>query len=855
MDELAAFVSTCRPPILILCESWLQEDIRDVDILLPGYLTFRKDRNDGRRGGGVCVYIKHDIVVTQVDHLISVKLQCCEYLWLYIVPSNILLLTIYIPPDLLSHDHSSINDYIVESVDQLQGLYPYTNIIVAGDLNNFNTTELESLLGMKQMVTSPTRGSATLDKILLDMDLAEMYQSPVIAPKIGSSDHLTVILKSKAEVSPTATYFSKVYDYRHHNMTTFYKFLKDIPWHIMYHSKTDINEKCRFFYDKIAQAKECLLVHYVPMTESEKPWMTPSLKLLIHQRFVAYRSRNYGLYNYLKVKVKTEIDKAKRRWVDELKKIKTGLWNVVKQMNNPRAKTNNTIENLIAHYATVNEAANEINKEFATYFTPSTLRNAPAAESIGENWNISINTETIRKMLIQLNTRKASGSDDLSPLLLKLSGDFLAEPITHLLSLSIESGQVPEVWKEANIVPIPKGGPVCIKNLRPISLLPIIAKILERVVLTSVRDSLLSMYGSNQHGFRPNHSTLTSHLRMQEQITSLYDNKSTRGVIVLSFDLSRAFDRIPHANLIKRLFDSNLPLKFINWCTSYLLNRTQRVVLKGTYSSLKQAVSSGVPQGSILGPYLFCSYIGSLCKALPNSIMYKYADDVVIISPFTTSNEVLYIVDEEIRNISSWCETNGLVINTSKTKLMIVDKCQSDFVQPSSLPAPISESLTVLGVVFHQSLKWNAHTHKIAKTASQRIWLLKNLKRLRTIGKDELLTVYFALIRSILEYNSPLFVGLSKREENIIDKLQRRCHRIICSDSCTKNCLPSLSERRKQKAMQLFKRAIEEKNHPLNDIMPHTLPRSHKLSIPYCRTKCRQTSFVPYCTLVSNSFL
>ena len=588
------------------------------------------------------------------------------------------------------------------------------------------------------------------------------------------------------------------------------------------------------------------------MTESDKPWITPLLKSLIHQRFDAYRRRDYAFYEHLKKKVKVEIDKAKAKWINKLKKTKIGFWALKKQMNNPKAQTNCALQNLIAQYETTTEAANEINNELSALYTPSTLGISSVRENTAESWDISIDTEEVHKILSRLNTRKAAGSDGLSPFLLKLSSDFLAEPITHLISLSVESGKVPDVWKEANIIPIPKGNPANVTNLRPISLLPIVAKILEKLVLKSVKNLLLSMYGPNQHGFRPGHSTLTSHLTMQDQITSFFDDRTIRGVIMLSFDMSRAFDRIPHENLVKRLIEAGLPSEFISWCTSYLSNRTQKVVLRNAYYSSEKSVTSGVPQGSILGPYLFCSYIGTLSKALSTSTMYKYADDVVIISPFTTSDEVTGIVEKEIRNISLWCETNGLVLNNSKTKLMIMDKRRGDSMPPPPTPLPISEKLTVLGVVFHYSMKWKAHVHNVAKRAFQRVYLIKTLKRMPNITKEDLFIVYDHLIRSILEYNAPLFVGISKREDVLLEEVQRRCHRIICGEACNQNCLQTLSERRKSHAMKLFERSIKEESHPLHKLMPHTLIHSGKLSVPYCRTQCRQSSFVPFCTLLLN---
>ena len=157
-----------------------------------------------------------------------------------------------------------------------------------------------------------------------------------------------------------------------------------------------------------------------------------------------------------------------------------------------------------------------LNMEFSKVFGNSDIHHQVFESNSRHQWSAAVTVQDVYTTLRRLDTSKSGGSDGLTPFLLRSASDVLCEPITHLICLSIEQGKVPKQWKEANIVPIPKDKNVTLSNLRPISLLPVITKILERVVLNSVKDRVLNLYGPDQHGFRPGHSTLTSHLSMQE---------------------------------------------------------------------------------------------------------------------------------------------------------------------------------------------------------------------------------------------------------------------------------------------------------------------------------------------------
>ena len=279
----------------------------------------------------------------------------------------------------------------------------------------------------------------------------------------------------------------------------------------------------------------------------------------------------------------------------------------------------------------------------------------------------------VQKRLEQLNCRKADGSDDIPSRLLIVASDILSGPLTHLYSMSVQDGIVPRQWKLAKIHPVPKCRNPSLNDVRPISLLPVISKILERLVANSMMDKLIELYGPNQYGFRPNSSTCLANIKLHDYVTELLDRKGICGVIVLSFDLTRAFDKVRYDVLLNTLLNNDLPHKFVRWIKSYLQNRKQFVSVKDVRSSDVE-VASGVPQGSILGPYLFGVFIGSLAPVHNSTCMIKYADDIVLVIPYVSSSVSNVVVNEEIENVRKWTEDHGLQLNTQKSKFMYIDK-------------------------------------------------------------------------------------------------------------------------------------------------------------------------------------
>ena len=504
-----------------------------------------------------------------------------------------------------------------------------------------------------------------------------------------------------------------------------------------------------------------------------------------------------------------------------------GLWGVVRnEMNRESGKS---IENITRAYHTLNHAAEAINDELLKHFSDppdwTSVLDSLAVHDDSE-WQVSVEVGDVLKMLQQLKPRKAAGSDGLPSRFLKAAANELAGPLAHLIALSIETRMVPAAWKLGHVIPVPKCNSPTLSDLRPLSMLPIFSKVLERVVLKSVQTKLINMYGENQFGFRPKSSTLHAHISVHDYITRVLDSTSAVGVVMVSYDMSKAFDRLKHDCLLNSLKDGSLPTPFLNWCISFLMDRRQCVRINHCIS-LPRCVTSGIPQGSVLAPYFFAAHIGSWRTDDAHSIIIKFADDVLRLTVLYGDEDAQKLMRDGVTEVKDWCATNGLVLNQDKTKCMLVMKPRLKLISPAY---DVLKELKILGVTYESNLSWDSHIDDVCKKANRRLYILRKMKY--KVSKEDLIKIYNAIILGTLEYASPLFVGMKLKLKQKIERVRKRCHRIICRHECKCDLLPEIQQRRKH-SLKIFKE-MTESSHILHHLLPPMLPRTLHFSMPQC---------------------
>ena len=294
-------------------------------------------------------------------------------------------------------------------------------------------------------------------------------------------------------------------------------------------------------------------------------------------------------------------------------------------------------------------------------------------EQVSERFSFrAVNETEIFKELKFLRRKKATGLDNFPPGLLKDVASVIVKPLAFVINLSLETGSVPAEWKVAKVIPLFKSGSSAeIDNYRPISILPILSKILEKMVYKQLifyleSNSLLSDY---QFGFRSNRSTELAVTYFTDLIRKEADCGKATGAVFI--DLSKAFDTVSHSVLLNKLSLYGIQDTELQWFTDYLFLRKQMVQYNGVLSE-PSPVFTGVPQGSILGPLLFLIHFNDVHKPLQLSRIITYADDTVIFTSASDFDAIQSSLSEDINRLSSWFRENTLIINLKKGKTEVM---------------------------------------------------------------------------------------------------------------------------------------------------------------------------------------
>ena len=833
-DELIILVSNLSPDCVAITETWLTNLTSDDVLQIPNYDLFRNDRF-GRIGGGVCLFIRNSFKPLRINQphqndfdFVSVRLSM-----------NVVVCCFYIPPNLPVSSHRSINDFCDKMHDSILETFPRTSFILCGDFNDFDSLYFKENYCFKNHVKSPTRGDSLLDQIWLSEDLESKYPVDAqIGPSLSSSDHNCVYLKPLILSKPSASLRSikTVYDLRQSNIQRYMNCLSQQDFSKVYNA-SGVDGKCVALYKAIYNAISVIPSKQVYMSYRDKPWITPVIKKLINDRWNAYRRKHWPLYNHLKSKVKNEILKAKAAWSNKVIRKEGNIWSVVSELKGKRK--NSTLQTLDLQSPSF---LNDLTHFFQSCFSQEADINLPSLSD--EEWSINIDEFDVHQQLTKLKSKQAPGFDHLNARLLKEGAIFLAEPVAHIFRSSIEMKTFPELWKNALVCPVPKKTNPTVTDFRQISLLPILAKIFEKLVLVAMKSVLLQHYGRNQHAFRPNGSSTSAAIDIHNFALDCLDRRGNEGVRITCLDFSKAFDRIHHNRLLAVLKECGMNQGFLRWLHSYLDNRMQRISINAKLGPVIR-VSSGVPQGSVLGPYLFAVFIGTLTINHDESKLVKFADDVTLIEGFFKRSAP----PSNMETIWRWTDEFKLRLNLKKCHQLMIHRGKTQRV--TAYPRiQVVPTATILGFTFNDKLNWNEHFDRVTLTASRRLHLLRTLKP--HLHSDQLVMVYNACIMSVLTYGSPLFCNISARNLAKMERVRKRSHRIICSVDCQCSRLPVLQDFRKKVALK-FLRKCHLVNHPLNHLVPKQFFHSQRYRLPHCNTTRLLNSFFPFTCSLYNS--
>ena len=415
--------------------------------------------------------------------------------------------------------------------------------------------------------------------------------------------------------------------------------------------------------------------------------------------------------------------------------------------------------------------------------------------------------EQILSLLSSLNARKATGADGISAKMLKLTGSSIVNSLVKLFNLSLKSGIFPSDWKFARVVPIPKGGNhQSPSNYRPISILPIISKLLQKHVHNLLFQHLSNNcpLSPNQWGFTEGKSTTTALLSFTHECQEALDNRGE--VCSVFFDLCKAFDSVPHQPLLHKLFHLQVNPFLLRWIQNYLSSRTQSVVLSGAQSN-RLPVVSGVPQGSVLGPLLFLVYIDGVSNSVLHSKLAMYADDIALYKIIRNPSDYTYL-QRDITSLCSWISTNYLTLNLANCCYMVFSKKHQLTLPDSELHIGDSHALVrvshykYLGLNFSADLSWSHHIDLICRKTRKLIGMLyRNFYQFSS--PSVMAKLYKPLIRPHLEYACTIWDPHLRKDIQALENVQKFALR-VCSKSWSSDyatlldtlSIPTLSDRR-----------------------------------------------------------
>ena len=831
-------ISNRSPDCVAVTETWLSESHPSDVLTIANYTLFRADRAV-RKGGGACIYV-HDSFKPKMPN--QVYLSGSESILVHLSKSNVLVWCLYIPPNLTSAQHCEINDKMTQHLDTFLQSDPNVNLIICGDFNDYDTESFKINYNCINKVNDPTRGNSALDQIWISESLEEKYPtSASVGPPLGNSDHCCALLYPSAQNRASQTLVQTVFDYRTSHIERFLRSLGSSDFSEVY-LLNDADTKCNAFCSLFLKAFNEIPRTNVIFTQRDKPWITPLIKKLIQDRWDAYRSRNWPVFRHLKSKVRSEIHRAKKSWSDRILKKDKHIWNIVRDLQGK-----NNEKRFYTDADDLHRLVNAITKSFKTNFNSENDTSPCLLKD--EDWEVKLDPISVFNILYRLRLRQSPGNDAIPALLLRKSADLICKPLCDIFRSCIESRTFPSCWKEGIIRPIAKVKNPSAEDFRPITLLPILSKVLEKIVLSSMKSVFIRHFGDNQHAFRPRGSSTSALIHIHDTVTSFMEKENNLGVRLTCFDFCKAFDKLQHNRLVNHLKDQGLNQGFLLWLRSFLCDRYSRVSMSSILGS-SFPVTSGVPQGSVLGPYLFAMFVSTINTNNESARLIKFADDLTLVESLIREGSL----SNSLETIVSWSKENNMPLNSKKCKQMLIKK--NTEISLASYRIPGMQQVTevqILGVTFSDDLKWKLHFKRVTLAASRRLHLLRCLRVL--VSKEKLFTVFRASVLAVILYASPLFGPLPHNIKYSIEKIAKRAHRIICGPDCDASCIyyvSNVSVIREKAASDLLLKC-ENPDHPLHCIVPPRMSRSNHFRLPHCKTSRRLNSFFPYaCSLVNS---
>ncbi len=692
--EIESLVKDQSIDILCLSETWLNTNYSDDDVAIANMPNvLRRDR--GSRGGGVQIYTTANIVTKRLRNIepTGSEILCLDIQLPDCPTKHILLSQCYRPDD----------RNIMDFVSDLYDIYEYStsnnyfmNIFV-GDFNGKHSnwfaqdktnTEGEILnaffdnINCSQLVDFPTRFRGTsascLDLLITDRDrlITNVHNSS----PVGKSDHSPVIFNLQSSYPKNTKIVRNIWNFKQGDFDSINLHLTNLNWDRILDT-SDINVATNRWYDAFTRAADLYIPHKtISKNSNDLPYLNGYLKRLIRNKdhyFKIYKRTNldsdHDIYKFHRNKLVNEMRIAELKYYESLAQDlqinqmhSKKWWSLLKRATNSKTSALHETPIMDNNLLIYDDACKA--EVFNKFFTGSIQTENPDDQIPADHNliyypkipNLIIDEEQVHKLLSNLDTSKATGPDNNSNIFLKKCALSLAKPLCLIFNLSLECGSFPTKWKLANVTPIfkNKGDRKKCDYYRPISLLPCVSKVMEKLIFSHIYEFLRKnkVIAPNQSGFTPNDSAIMQVSHIVDQISKSMDNG--QDVTAIFLDLAKAFEVVWRKGLLFKLQRAGIrdsPVcKLHSWFSTYLSDRPQRVVINGKCSS-EMFNNSGVPQGSVLGPLLFLIYINDLVYNLKCQ-SYLFADDTSLFDSAENFYDSISKINDDLLTISKWAK-------------------------------------------------------------------------------------------------------------------------------------------------------------------------------------------------------
>ena len=832
--------------LVIVTETWLQNDIFDREFCDDRYDVFRKDRNlavcNKKAGGGVLILAKRELCAMRIS---DISIDASTDLLTITIPAqttsssaHLTISAVYIPPD--TQQIPLQIDFILRYMESLCNLYPNHHQLLIGDFNlpciswdvngpvhirqgnsdvqHSGVCLLDELcfLGLTQYNTIKNYAGNTLDLAFsnLPLSIQECTQSLSKLDKAHPSFSVEI---HDLRINPLKESSALRHNFHKGDYVNLNKYFQEYNWHTLTSCGTE--EATKTLYEILNGA----IMLYVPFVNAKRKmypvWYSAALIKIIKEKYKAHmrwkkfnNKLDYDEFALLR-------DRQRRVQNECFKNYTVGIesaiahnpkmfWSYIKSQRGgssyPKTMTygNNT-------YTEGKQICDAFNRFFQSVFGVrsdgnfcTTNYNYTSYDDISK---IVINADTLKKFLMSLDVTKGPGSDGIPPIFWRNCAESLAVPIAALFNISLQEYIFPSKWKEAHIVPIyKKGSKTNIENYRGISILNTIGKVFEKIVYNSIYPIIVKGVPNNQHGFLGKRSTVTNLACFANYVLPNMDRGGQVDVIYTDFE--KAFDRVDHVILLRKLQDLGIHGDLLRWIESYLSNRSQAVVVGG-YRSDFINVPTGVPQGSHLGPLFYNTYIYDITKSIEHAQCLLYADDKKVFLKTNNINDC-GVLQSDLDHLYQYYKDNNISVNVKKCQCISFTRKRKPLNFAYNFNGTNIDRTHIvrdLGIHFDSKMLLSHHINSIAEKAFINLgFVIRSCKPFT--DTKALKIVFCAFVRSTLEYASSIWCPQYQVYKERLERIQlkfikhlnyrRRDFSISYVDDCHKYGLMTLEQRR-----------------------------------------------------------